>query len=99
MKTTNEDRKVWRDRAIYRDEEGGAVKAVTNFECLDLLDDIDSLESQVARLKELLGRSAKFMKRMGHPYDGRCNTDHYTDVECNCDYDALISDYEGEVGK
>ena len=62
MKTTKEDRKAWRNRAEYIDEDGFIVQSVTNSECVDLLDDIDTLESKCARQAELLERAKELVE-------------------------------------
>jgi len=64
----------------------------------ELLDDLDFLESQVAARDALLARAEVIIKRDGHPGNGSCSIDHYTDRECDCDTDALLRDLSALKG-
>lgn len=53
--------KVWLEK-LQSHEDGFIVQSVTNSECVDLLDDIDTLESKCARQAELLERAKELVE-------------------------------------
>lgn len=53
MKTTKADRSAWRYRAQYAIDDDRTVTLV-NEELLALLDDLDTLEAQLAKIKEAI---------------------------------------------